>query len=82
MAVAYSLGNFLFPPYVQGHTAETGLLKVTFEGKKVQMAFEPYTISNGQIRPLEDAAKKRMYQYLESISFDVQIQDDGKIISK
>lgn len=81
-AVAYSLGNFLFPPYVQGHTAATGLLKVTFTGDNGQMAFEPYIISNGQIQPLKESEKKRMYTYLQSISFNVDIRDDGQIIEK
>ena len=82
MPVAYSLGNFLFPPYVTGRTAETGLLKVTFKGDEVALAFEPYLIDNGQIIPAERMIKQEMLEYLQSISFDVEIDEKGNIINK
>lgn len=79
MGVAYSLGNFLFPPYVEGRSAETGLLKATFKGEELTLAFEPYMIENGQIKPVDETVQQNMLQYLESISFDVQIDDTGNI---
>lgn len=82
MPVAYSLGNFLFPPYVTGRTAETGLLRVTFKGNEVALAFEPYLIDNGQIIPAERMVKQEMIEYLQSISFDVEIDEKGNIINK
>ena len=82
MPVAYSLGNFLFPPYVTGRTAETGLLRVTFKGNEVALAFEPYLIDNGQIIPAERMVKQEMLEYLQSISFDVEIDEKGNIINK
>ncbi len=82
MPVAYSLGKFLFPPYVTGRTAETGLLRVTFKGNEVALAFEPYLIDNGQIIPAERMVKQEMLEYLQSISFDVEIDEKGNIINK
>ena len=80
--VAYSLGNFLFPDYVTGHSAETGVLTLKFKGKDVQMSFNPYMIRNNQITPLQDTEKQNMLQYLQSISNNVQIDKDGNIINK
>ncbi|CAG9613610.1 hypothetical protein BACCIP111899_02829 [Bacillus rhizoplanae] len=80
--VAYSLGNFLFPDYVTGHSAETGVLTIKFKGKDVQMSFNPYMIRNNQVTPLQDTEKQNMLQYLQSISNDVQIDTDGNIIDK
>ncbi|MFD0771341.1 CapA family protein [Bacillus sp. CGMCC 1.60114] len=80
--VAYSLGNFLFPDYVTGHSAETGVLTIKFKGKNVQMSFNPYMIRNNQITPLQDTEKQNMLQYLQSISNNVQIDKDGNIINK
>ncbi|MGG2066077.1 CapA family protein [Bacillus sp. S14(2024)] len=80
--VAYSLGNFLFPDYVTGHSAETGVLTIKFNGKNVQMSFNPYMIRNNQITPLQDTEKQNMLQYLQSISNNVQIDKDGNIINK
>ncbi|MCP1123427.1 CapA family protein [Bacillus sp. 3103sda1] len=80
--VAYSLGNFLFPDYVTGHSAETGVLTLKFKGKDVQMSFNPYMIRNNQVTPLQDTEKQNMLQYLQSISNDVQIDKNGNIINK
>lgn len=81
MPVAYSLGNFLFPPYVKAETAQTGLLSVTFKGDHISMSFDPHVISNGQIIPVEAAARTEFLNYLQKISFNVNISDDGEIIS-
>ncbi|MEH7462429.1 CapA family protein [Bacillus thuringiensis] len=80
--VAYSLGNFLFPDYVKGHSAETGVLTIKFKGKDVSMSFNPYMIRNNQITPLQGTEKQNMLQYLQSISNDVQINQNGDIIDK
>nr|WP_232713310.1 CapA family protein [Bacillus xiapuensis] len=79
MPVAYSLGNFLFPPYVKGRTAETGLLTATFKGDKVQLSFDPYMIDNGIIVPAKGNQRKQLLDYLESISFGVTIDEEGNI---
>jgi len=80
MAVAYSLGNFLFPPYVKAETAQTGLLSVTFHGEDISMSFDPYMIEKGQIKPISDAECTEILQYLESISFNIKISNKGNII--
>lgn len=80
--VAYSLGNFLFPSYVNGKSAETGVLTLTFKGKDVQMSFNPYIIRNNQVSPVNEEEKRKALQYLQTISTDVEIDDTGKIINK
>ncbi|MGR5961944.1 CapA family protein [Bacillus paranthracis] len=80
--VAYSLGNFLFPSYVNGKSAETGVLTLTFKGKDVQMSFNPYIIRNNQVSPVNEEEKRKALQYLQEVSTDVEIDDTGKIINK
>ncbi len=80
--IAYSLGNFLFPSYVNGKSAETGVLTLTFKGKDVQMSFNPYIIRNNQVSPVNEEEKKKALQYLQTISTDVEIDDTGKIKNK
>ncbi|ALZ62450.1 CapA family protein [Bacillus cereus] len=80
--IAYSLGNFLFPSYVNGKSAETGVLTLTFKGKDVQMSFNPYIIRNNQVSPVNEGEKKKALQYLQTISTDVEIDDTGKIKNK
>ncbi|GAA3321953.1 hypothetical protein GCM10020331_039910 [Ectobacillus funiculus] len=55
--VAYSLGNFLFPDYIKGHSAETGVLTLTFKGKDIKMSFSPYVIRDNQIQPIDGQEK-------------------------
>ncbi|CAI8897610.1 PGA_cap domain-containing protein [Bacillus sp. IT-79MI2] len=80
--VAYSLGNFLFPNYVKGKSAETGVLTLTFKGKDVQMSFNPYIIRNDQISPVTPEEKKKTLQYLQTVSTDVEIDETGTIKNK
>ncbi|MBS4217434.1 CapA family protein [Bacillus sp. FJAT-49711] len=82
MPVAYSLGNFLFPPYVKNKSAQTGLLNVTFKGNQISLNFDPFIISKGQIIPGENEERDYFLQYLQSISIDVEISNKGDIIPK
>ncbi|MFC5774370.1 CapA family protein [Ectobacillus antri] len=82
MPVAYSLGNFLFPDYVSGHSAETGVLTITFKGKEKKMSFQPYVIRNNQIQPLNGQEREQMLRYMQSISYDVEVTAEGTIINK
>ncbi|WP_096202803.1 CapA family protein [Bacillus sp. FJAT-45350] len=50
--IAYSLGNFLFPDYVSGPTAETGLLTLVLDGDEVGYEWREYVITNDQIHPV------------------------------
>lgn len=79
--VAYSLGNFLFPNYITGNTAETGLLTLTILNNKVTMAFKPYSIENNQIVFMTDEGESRVLDKLERLSFDVEI-DGYQIIDQ
>ncbi|WP_051556265.1 CapA family protein [Alkalihalobacterium bogoriense] len=54
--IAYSIGNFLFPSYVSGPTAETGLLHIQLEEEQVSVDWSPYKIENDQIHPLPKEA--------------------------
>ncbi|MBU9721413.1 MULTISPECIES: CapA family protein [Bacillaceae] len=71
--VAYSLGNFLFPDYVTGNTAETGLLTLTIDDGEIFMSFKPYFIYQDQIIPLSDQDENDLLEKLERLSFDVDI---------
>ncbi|MDE5413328.1 CapA family protein [Alkalihalobacterium chitinilyticum] len=79
--IAYSLGNFLFPDYITGPTAETGLLSIIIEEEQVKMKFNPFYIDNDVIVDKGEDYRNRIYQYLEGISYDVFIED-GEIKPK
>lgn len=64
---------------MNGKSAETGVLTLTFKGKDVQMSFNPYIIRNNQVSPVNEGEKKKALQYLQTISTDVEIDDTGKI---
>lgn len=77
--VAYSLGNFLFPDYVTGHTAETGVYNLTFNDGEVTADFIPYVIEDNQIQPLFGTEKQAMYDYLDKISINAALDEEGNI---
>ncbi|MEB1808534.1 MAG: CapA family protein [Bacillaceae bacterium] len=79
--IAYSLGNFLFPDYITGPTAETGLLSIIIEDEQVKMKFNPFYIDNDVIVDKGEEYRNRIYQYLQDISYDVLIED-GEIKPK
>ena len=64
---------------MNGKSAETGVLTLTFKGKDVQMSFNPYIIRNNQVSPVNEEEKKIALQYLQEVSTDVEIDDTGKI---
>ncbi|SET93154.1 poly-gamma-glutamate synthesis protein (capsule biosynthesis protein) [Salinibacillus kushneri] len=69
--IAYSLGNFLFPDYIQGKTAETGLLTLKIEGDVLTMKFSPYYIRSNQIHSISSKEEIRILQKLEKLSYQV-----------
>lgn len=74
--IAYSLGNFLFPNYVSGHSAETGLLSLIIEeNNQIRMEFEPFYIHNDQIVDKGIEYQNKILNYLEGISYDVIIEN-------
>ncbi len=72
--IAYSLGNFLFPDYVKGKTAQTGLLTLTIDGD-ISMQFNPFVIRTNQIHPLEGEDDQEVFEYLEQLSYGVSIEE-------
>jgi poly-gamma-glutamate capsule biosynthesis protein CapA/YwtB (metallophosphatase superfamily) len=79
--IAYSLGNFLFPNYVKGKTAETGLYTITIEKGEITTAFHPYLINNDKIVKLSSEQERKALNYLEQISFNLEI-DGYQLIAK
>ncbi|WP_229735410.1 CapA family protein [Halobacillus andaensis] len=73
--VAYSLGNFLFPDYVEDAQAQTGLLQVELHNGEVQMNFEPWKIKDDQIINPGEQYQDDIWTYLEEISFGVAIEE-------
>lgn len=79
--IAYSLGNFLFPDYVSGDKAQTGLLTLTLNGDQISMNFNPYYINDDQIKNQSIEEKQLIWSQLQDISYGVTI-DDGEIKQK
>ena len=77
--IVYSLGNFVFGSSIP----RTTLLEVTWnlsreEDSLPTLRLIPGTSSAGYTRMLTDTNKqKEFFQYMESISFDVKIGEDG-----
>ncbi|WP_066173270.1 CapA family protein [Bacillus marinisedimentorum] len=72
--IAYSLGNFLFPDYVSGKTAETGLLTIRLDGEKVNAAFKPFRIVDDRIIKLSQEEEKMAFNRLQQLSPAVSFQ--------
>ncbi|MFD0049106.1 CapA family protein [Actinomycetes bacterium NPDC127524] len=79
--IAYSLGNFLFPDYVTGAAAQTGLLHLHLSKSSIYMSFSPYYIKKDKIIAQSSSAKKNVWRNLQSISYGVKIVN-GKILKK
>lgn len=67
--IAYSLGNFLFPDYVSGRSAETGVLNLILQGAEIKMDFKPYYIQSNQIVKKDQNYIDQQLAYLESVSY-------------
>ncbi|MBB5175049.1 CapA family protein [Texcoconibacillus texcoconensis] len=71
--VAYSIGNFLFPDYVEGPTAETGVLNIELANGEASMSFKPWLIDDDQIVDGGESYQKDIKRFLEEHSFNVAI---------
>lgn len=67
--IAYSLGNFLFPDYVEKETAYTGYLQVEIEDGEIYPSFVPMIIENDQMVPVEN--EQRALERLEERSANI-----------
>ncbi|MNQ97654.1 Capsule biosynthesis protein CapA [compost metagenome] len=76
--IAYSIGNFLFPDYVTGPKADTGLLHLKLNENQIEMSFQPFYIEKNQIIAKGDAYIEKQLAYLQSISYDVAL--DGQLV--
>ncbi|MEK0312561.1 CapA family protein [Cohnella sp. 56] len=73
--IAYSIGNFLFPDYVKGKKADTGLLKLTLDKGQVGISFRPLSIRNNRIVKRDAAYEAAQLAYLEDLSYRVELHD-------
>ncbi|MDI4648392.1 CapA family protein [Cohnella hashimotonis] len=75
--IAYSIGNFLFPDYVKGKKADTGLLNLTLDKGKVGVSFHPLSIRNNRIVNRDAAYEAAQLAYLEDLSYGVELHDQA-----
>ena len=74
--VAYSLGNFWF----NSKTLDTGMIKVTLDENGLQSyQFIPCLQSGSRTVLLQGEEKKRVLDFMQSISENVQIDEDGYV---
>lgn len=52
--IAFSLGNFLFPDYVRGAQAETGIFEITINKEDITSKFIPFRIKADRIVKVEN----------------------------
>ena len=77
--IAYSLGNFLFPNYIKGNAAQTGILHLDITNGKIAMSFVPFRIFQDQIVKQTEIEKERVWKELQGLSFGELIIENGKI---
>ena len=77
--IIYSLGNFWF----NSKTADTGIFKVTIDEKGLKsIQFVPALQSNCKTVLLADTEKKRVLDFMQSLSSDIIIDEEGHINKK
>lgn len=69
--IAYSLGNFLFPDYVSGLTAESCVLTLVIDGEDIYMKYTPYLITGNQVTALEGDEFTKRLEAMEALSYSV-----------
>ncbi|NQX57723.1 CapA family protein [Paenibacillus qinlingensis] len=72
--IAYSIGNFLFPDYVTGPKADTGLLHLKLDEEQIEMSFQPFYIEKNQIVSKGSVYVEKQLAYLTSISYGVALE--------
>jgi poly-gamma-glutamate capsule biosynthesis protein CapA/YwtB (metallophosphatase superfamily) len=78
--IAYSLGNFLFPNYIKGDKAQTGILHLDIQDNHIEMSFVPFRIVQDQILVQNDQEKQVVWNELHGLSYG-EIQINNGIIS-
>ncbi|OIJ10364.1 hypothetical protein BKP35_14420 [Anaerobacillus arseniciselenatis] len=74
--IAYSLGNFLFPDYVSGLTAESCILTFIIREDEIKMKYIPYEITGNQVAEVSQEVKEARLASLENLSFNVVREGD------
>lgn len=75
--IVYSLGNFVFGSSIP----KTMLLEVVLDDGQAELSLIPGTSSAGYTKAVSDPQKvKEFYQYIERISYGIEIDDSGRII--
>lgn len=75
--IIYSLGNFIF----NNSTQKTGILKAGIkETGEISLSLVPCTMKNSKMEIMDEVKGKEFFTYLTSISYDVIIDEDGRII--
>ncbi len=77
--IVYSLGNFMFHPTID----RTAVLKVTVdEHRQLKLTMIPAKAASSNTYVADGDAGQEILSYLESISFDVNIDDQGVVTPK
>jgi poly-gamma-glutamate capsule biosynthesis protein CapA/YwtB (metallophosphatase superfamily)/beta-lactamase class A len=79
--IAYSLGNFLFPNYVKGDKAQTGILHLNIQSNNIEMSFVPFRIVQDQIILQTEQEKQEVWDELYTMSYGQLEIKDGTIIN-
>ncbi len=81
--IAYSLGNFIFTRATVPKTWETMVLQASCK-KTGDCALKmlPYYTELGQPVPMDDETGAKLLQRIESISRDVRIHPDGRVVEQ
>lgn len=75
--IIYSLGNFIF----NNSTQKTGILKAGInETGEISLSLVPCTMKNSKMEIMDSVKGKEFFTYLTSISYNVTIDEDGRII--
>lgn len=78
--IAYSIGNFVFGGKT-GLTAQTGLLQINIlPNDQIAFCFTPYIIENFTPVKVSEEKKQSMLQYLKSISYGADINNQTGFI--
>lgn len=74
--IVYCLGNYIFNP----NMVDTYALKVVWEDDDLQLQVIPVDTRELHTAELTGEEKQAFYDYLESISFGVEIDENGKVL--
>lgn len=77
--IVYSLGNFLFGNY---HSDTVVLKAVIEEDNSTKIAIVPCSSQSYRTVDIEGAEARKLFDFMESISFDISIDDEGNISPK